>query len=232
MLLPLNYEPRAAAENRPAWMYVVIGLYLSLILGLVAGGCWLSYSAADGNLSKTILIFIAFAVPLLGSGALLIIVPVRARRGRPIGRRSIWLPLLGSSILFATICLGAAIAAVEFLKVEQGTNPVAIAILCVAGTIWLAWGVLFWWISRSLDPVGFSARLYKSLFAGSLLELVIAVPMHIIVRRRGECCAGIYTGTAICLGTVAAIISLGPGIFFLFHRRWKQTYACTTNSDR
>jgi hypothetical protein len=32
------------------------------------------------------------------------------------------------------------------------------------------------------------------------------------------------TGFAICLGVVTAIVALGPGVFFLFHRRWMATY--------
>ena len=56
------------------------------------------------------------------------------------------------------------------------------------------------------------------------LEPVIAVPMHLVVRRRTQCCAGYSTGLAICIGVATAFIALGPGVFFLFYRRWAQAY--------
>jgi hypothetical protein len=48
---------------------------------------------------------------------------------------------------------------------------------------------------------------------GSILELLVAVPSHIIVRRRGDCCAplGTFCGTATGIanfGVLSAFTSL------------------------
>jgi hypothetical protein len=56
--------------------------------------------------------------------------------------------------------------------------------------------------------------------------------MHLVVRRRSECCAGIMTGTAICVGALVAILALGPGVFFLYRRRWKETYGTLVSPAR
>ena len=55
-------------------------------------------------------------------------------------------------------------------------------------------------------------KLHRKLIAGSALELVVAVPSHIIVRNRGDCCGGFLTGTGICIGVVVAFISFGPSV--------------------
>ena len=52
--------------------------------------------------------------------------------------------------------------------------------------------------------------------------LLVAVPAHIVVCRRNECCAGIYTGTGICIGVAVALASLGPAVLVLYHKRRKQ----------
>ena len=65
-------------------------------------------------------------------------------------------------------------------------------------------------------------KLHRYLIAGSVLELLVAVPSHIIVRRRDECCAGLLTGTGICLGVVITLVSFGPSVLLLYYRRFKQ----------
>jgi hypothetical protein len=55
-----------------------------------------------------------------------------------------------------------------------------------------------------------------------VLELLIAVPTHIVVRRRDECCAGIATGVAICIGVAVMIVAFGPSVVLLYYRRWNQ----------
>jgi hypothetical protein len=64
-----------------------------------------------------------------------------------------------------------------------------------------------------------------------VLELLVAVPMHVVVRRRNECCAGMQTGFAICVGAAMAIIALGPAVFVLYHRRWKNLRKSAQSAD-
>jgi hypothetical protein len=225
----LSYHSPEPAQ-RPSWVYLIMALYVALVLGLVAIWGVNVYQLRREAFGGTLL---AMGIVFLLGGALLILVPIRARRGRPASRRSIWFPLLGSMLLVALLGLGAAIATIELFKADwDQRRRLALAIWGSAGVVWLFWTILFWWVSRSLDPVSFSAMLYKSVLAGSLLELAIAVPMHLVVRRRTECCAGMLTAAAICLGAVTAIVSLGPGVYFLYHRRWKEFYATRPKRKR
>jgi hypothetical protein len=67
--------------------------------------------------------------------------------------------------------------------------------------------------------------MYQLLLAGSVVELLVALPMHLVVRRRTECCAGFATGLGIGVGLVVMLIALGPAVFFLFYRRYRQAPA-------
>ena len=159
---------------------------------------------------------------LLLLGVSLLIVPIRAHRQRPVSRRSLLLPLLGSSICAAALVLAGGLGVAELLK--AGDNQFRVPLLLSVGGVWLAWLGFFGFMMRWADPARLGARLYQSVVVGSVLELLVAVPMHVVVRRRTECCAGIATGLAICVGAAIAVISIGPAILMLYHRRWKQVY--------
>lgn len=62
----------------------------------------------------------------------------------------------------------------------------------------------------------------RGILAGSALELLVAVPAHVIVRRREECCAGVGTGVGICCGLAVMVVALGPGVAVLYYRRVRQ----------
>jgi hypothetical protein len=57
------------------------------------------------------------------------------------------------------------------------------------------------------------------LLAGSILELLIAVPTHIIARWRNYCCAGFMTFWGLVTGLSVLLFAFGPGMFILFVRR-------------
>ena len=54
---------------------------------------------------------------------------------------------------------------------------------------WLIWTVFFWSFAKSDAPGALLKRLTRWLLGGSILELLVAVPSHVIVRRRDDCCA-------------------------------------------
>src|SRR5208282_2828622 len=51
-------------------------------------------------------------------------------------------------------------------------------------TLWLFWSILFYLYYRNSSPV--ITRLTSWLLKGSVLELLIAIPCHVIVRRRDQ----------------------------------------------
>ena len=58
----------------------------------------------------------------------------------------------------------------------------------------------------------------------SILELLIAALTHVVARRRGYCCAGIYTGLGIGLGIALMLASFGPAVFVLIADRWRRLH--------
>ena len=218
----LDYASPPAPGKRPKWVWAVVGLYLAAILAIAALPELAAWSESGSDATRTfcmtgIAVCVFFAI-----GGSLIAIPVRARRNRPISRRSVWIPIAGSALLFAALFAATGFGTMEWLSRDMAKYTK----LLLAGTVivWLAWMAIFVFLAFSLDPISVNSRLYKSLFVGSVLELLIAVPMHLVVRRRTECCAGMVTGMAICVGALVAIAALGPGVLFLYHRRWKETY--------
>lgn len=221
--------PPPAAGPRPWWVGLVFAVYVVLAafitLGPVALGLLSATQANEpSSAGVSLLITLVFAVVVFGGGASLLVIPIRAVPD-PHRRQRIWLPLIGSGMLAAVVFAGFGLAATE-LAFGSGRSgePVAVAVLWTIPLVWLLWAGVFWFVSRSTDPLTLNGRVYKTLLAGSVLEFLVAVPMHLIVRQRGECCGGVMTAFGIGVGLIVTVIALGPAVFFLCSRRYKQAY--------
>jgi hypothetical protein len=62
-------------------------------------------------------------------------------------------------------------------------------------------------------------RLISWLLKGSILELLVVVPCHIIVRRRHDCSAPMVTSFGIATGIAIMLLSFGPSVLFLYKKR-------------
>ena len=214
----IPYESAVLSEPRgprPAWVYAVAGVY-GLVLGALALFPFiLPLLQADSlypELVATVTVLVACEVALL-------FVPVRVASRRPVTRRSLWIPLLGSAVLAGLLALGGSVAVVEYLKAEDRYVG---AVFVTAAAVWLGWTFVFWLVSYRTSPDAVAAKLHRWLLAGSVLELLVAVPTHVVVRRRPDCCAGVGTGFGICAGIVVMLLAFGPSVGFLYYRRWKQ----------
>ena len=95
-----------------------------------------------------------------------------------------------------------------------------VRLLVMFGVLWLVWGVLFYLLYRnSPDPV---TQCVSWLFRGSVLELLVAVPSHVIVRRRHDCCAPGVTAFGITSGIALMLMAFGPSVLLLFKKRMKR----------
>jgi hypothetical protein len=95
-------------------------------------------------------------------------------------------------------------------------------ILGACALLWLVWGVVFYRFSRnSGDPITCAV---SWLLRGSVLELLIAVPAHVIVRRRHDCSAPLVTSFGITSGIAIMLMSFGPSVLLLYKKRM-ETYS-------
>ena len=91
--------------------------------------------------------------------------------------------------------------------------------ITVIAVLWLIWAVVFYRFARADDPEALVKRTTRWLLRGSILELLVAVPSHIIVRNRHGCCAPFGTFWGIATGLAIMLLCFGPGVFFLFIER-------------
>ena len=93
-----------------------------------------------------------------------------------------------------------------------------IIIWAVMLIIWGIWTWVFFVYWKQGDRYTQLGKMIRGLIAGSVLETVVAVPVHIwAVRQRNcYCCRGTYT-TLILAGTVLIWV-FGPGIILLYMR--------------
>jgi len=95
----------------------------------------------------------------------------------------------------------------------QSTTP----LLLTLGGLWLLWGLVFHrYLRRS---TGLVTRVTSWLLKGSVLEFLVAVPCHIIARRREECCAPMLTAFGMATGIAVMLLSFGPSVLLLYKKR-------------
>jgi hypothetical protein len=71
----------------------------------------------------------------------------------------------------------------------------------------------------SRNSTNVTARAISWLLKGSVLELLVAVPCHVIVRRRNDCSAPIVTSFGIVTGIAVMLLCFGPSVLFLVKKR-------------
>jgi hypothetical protein len=209
------------------WGLVITLVYALIVLGLLAPAFLAMVgpstpSLADiGRLYQSWGIWVIGAVFILGEFALLF-VSVDTSQKR-IRRRA---PIVISAItvgLFLMVETGAIILSSIIAFKLDNQLPILGSRTGLFGLIfipWIVWGVLFYLFYRdSNDPV---TKSVAWLFRGSVLELLVAVPCHVIVRRRNECSAPPVTGFGIASGIAIMLMAFGPSVLLLFKKRMEQ----------
>jgi hypothetical protein len=187
-----DYSDDIVASQRPVvprWPYYVFALYFVLI-----GAVFfipVAIAAADGkDVTGLGLIIGGIYFLLVGLAVSLMAVPIKRDWFSPVKRGSIVWPLIGSVLTGMLLLVGAGAASYEFWSYEHkepGDSELLLVLSVGAALAWGTWFVVLCYCSRSVDRTTLSGRLAFWLLAGSLLELLVAIPMHMVIRRRGEC---------------------------------------------
>ena len=123
-----------------------------------------------------------------------------------------------------------AIPALEQMFLNAGFRPddEFFSWLTIIGLIvasWMIWGLIFYRATREDDAASLSARAMRWLLRGSILNLLVAVPTHVVVRHRDDCCAPAASFAGIVTGVSVMLLSFGPGVLFLFAARRRRLQA-------
>ncbi len=176
---------------------------------------------------------------------LLLLLPIHIAERRPPARRPLKIPIIVTAFFLANLFVAGVTCILVVLFKDDGFviysfadrihNAVRhfpahgtsdwgglISFGLVLAVCWLIWGFIFRRYARPDDPETMLNRSTRWLLRGSILELLIAVPSHVLVRRRDDCCAPIGTFWGIATGISVMLLCFGPGVFFLFAKRMRQ----------
>lgn len=203
--------------------YAVIVVFLLAPAFMIIAGdndpLWKIYSADMIELFGEWLSWILIAALLAGQ-ALLLFLSVDTTQKKLKPRTHIAISVVVSSMLFglltlaAVFCIGIVARGDNFGAGFLDTSAKAFGGWVV---LWLIWGVVFYLYFRNATEV--TSRAISWLLKGSVLELLIAVPCHVWVRRRDECCAPFFTSFGIVTGIAVMLLCFGPSVLFLFKKR-------------
>ena len=214
------------------WAWIVVLLYglivLTLSLPITITAFYPMNDALGETLKELALDYLKswkywlwFLVMLLSQAALLI-VPVRIVNRRPVTKKVIIYPVLAAALMMGILAAGLLLAIGETITEDALYEPVWWTALAILILTWGLWTSIFHRWSKDVKPRNFIEKQCRYLFRGSILELLVAVPTHIVARYKDYCCAGFATFIGIAFGLSVMLFAFGPGIFFLYVERWKK----------
>lgn len=190
--------------------FALLSLYAILLAAAIA--CWIW-------MDLELLPVVIGLLVLLGLQALFLLGCPQLRWPRPTRRRHILLSVAAGAAVAALLTFGLLATALNlFNRWSDVTNALEEHIFWGIAIAWIAWFVLFLFMYLGRWITGFKT-LYKTLIAGTWLEILITIPIDIHVRRQTRCYCGEGTFFALVIGTSMALWSFGPGLVLLFLTR-------------
>jgi hypothetical protein len=209
------------------WALVVVALYLLILVVLTVPVTLLAFAPQAGV--KDVVPAYAYWGYWLGLAVMglsqtgLLVVPVQVASRRPVARRSLLWPVVTAGLMMGGLATGAMYSLYEYARRDKAFDGWFWWAAIVSGVVvWCVWAVLFYRSSRAAEPADLVSRQCRLMLRGSILELLIAVPTHIVARNRGYCCAGAMTFIGLALGISVMLFSFGPAVFFLYAERWRR----------
>ena len=203
------------------WGIVITAFYAVIVIVLLGPGLAFLTDRPLGEVSDfyTAWVLWLWVLFLVGGEALLLFLSVDTSHRRLRPRRHILYSVLTGALLYALLSAGAvwSIDAALFGDDAITVSSSDWGIVATWAGLWIAWGWVFWlYLRHRSDAVD---RVLSWLLKGSVLELLVAVPCHVLVRQRDECSAPALTGFGIVTGVAVMLLSFGPGVLFLYRRR-------------
>jgi len=182
---------------------------------------------------------------LAGGQFLLLLLPIHIAERRLPARRPLKTPVIVTAFflanlvlagIFSILCALYADKAFDYFNLFARFHPGAtqngqnnnsgngtlFTMILTLIVFWMLWAFIFSRSAKTDAPGALIKRATRWLLRGSILELLIAVPSHVIVRRRDDCCAPMGTFWGIATGISVMLLCFGPGVFFLFAERCRR----------
>jgi hypothetical protein len=122
----------------------------------------------------------------------------------------------------------------EFFTLNQSNREMPILIIELSFLVlcWIGWSIPLWIFAnrRHRDP-GILVRITGKLFAGTIVELLLAIPLTLIIKRRTDCYCATGSFGALIFSLMGCLWLFGPGIviaLFWKKRPWEKDhcFAC------
>ena len=204
------------------WGLIVTGFYvLVLLLLLVPVSAPLAGMEFKLDLYKQAPVWLTIAILICGQALLLFLsVDTTWKKLKP--RAHLLITVAVTSMLLGLLTFGMLWSLIPAVFGEHGYHwdPLIDSLLKICAwwaILWCIWFVVFYRFVKGRSDV--VTRAISWLFRGSVLELLVAVPCHIIVRRRGDCSAPALTSYGITTGIAIMILSFGPSVLLLYKKR-------------
>lgn len=210
-----------------AFYALVVFLLLSFGLVLLSEDWWAFESWDQGDLEELIFFALIPTAILVCGQVLLLFLSVDTvwRRLKPQRHAKVTAGLVGVMVTVLSIAIFFAIAMAHSgdnfdIPILEEIIPVGSELsvfLATIAVIWGIWGVVFYTFAKRASNVVDSAVSW--LIKGSVLELLVAVPCHIIVRQREWCCAQYVSAYGIAAGIAIMLMAFGPSALLLYKRK-------------
>jgi hypothetical protein len=230
------------------WAALTILLYAVALLLLTVPAIWIAFNGWSDKgviLPDALKMYLRWGywlwlAVLIAGQALLLLLPIHLAERRLPARRPLKIPVVVTAFFLANLCLAALLSilcadfkedGLDFFGYFLPFKPEQVAashfstefgIVITGLAFWIIWAVIFRSFAKSDDPDTLLKRIVRWLLRGSILDLLVAVPSHIIVRRRGDCCAPLGTFWGIATGISVMLLCFGPGVYFLFVERMRK----------
>lgn len=149
----------------------------------------------------------------------LLSIPVQTARERPKPRRGIWQTAIAAGFLYSVLLFGVIVSLLSAVTGDEWPKGSDWLLWIILPVNWLLWLVVFRLFANRRGPISYLHRIVKWLMRGSILELLVAVPSHIIVRHKDVCCAHLTTAAGIAAGLAVMFLAFGPGLYYLYADR-------------
>ena len=225
-------------------LYTLALLLLTVPVLLMAFGNWGFYNHGLTlknalHLYRDVGYWLWLAVLVAGQASLLLL-PINLAERRLPARRPVKVPVIVTGFFLANLLFAGLLAVFCAAFKEEGfgifgfltpfkANEVSpsdlqtlVGMIITILVFWFIWAMIFQKFAKSDDPDALLKRSTRWVLRGSILEQLVAVPSHIFVRRRDDCCAPAGTFWGIATGISVMLLCFGPGVFFLFVERFER----------